>query len=338
MVFENYQCSIEESSPRDLLNKIDKDVLQKKENNMKGMNVVCFGEILWDNLKEGKRLGGAPLNVCYHLNKFGVKSTIVSRVGADQNGLKILDELKSMGIDHKFCSIISSKATSVVNVITGANNQIAYEIVEDIAWDYIEYTDKLETLVKESTALVFGSLAVRSELSRQTLFRLIAKSKFRVFDVNLRRPYYSKELIFALLKKTDLLKLNEEEMCIISDWIGERKSEDVEQIKYLFKHFSNIKEILLTQGSLGATYFSNKDIFKIKAYPVKIKDTVGSGDSFLAAFIANKLKGETIQVALHQASALSSFVTGKSGACPEYNLVELLSGFNLRESLITQVF
>jgi len=292
---------------------------------MKGENIVCFGEILWDNLKEGRRLGGAPLNVCYHLNKLGVNSTIVTQVGSDPNGMDILKELKTLGIDSRYCTVNGTKPTSTVEVVVGEQGDIRYDIVEDVAWDDIVCTPHVEHLVADSDALVFGSLVTRSAISRETLFQLIKKSKFRVFDVNLRSPFYTKELICSLLEMANLLKLNEEEMVIISDWLAFPQETLHEQMEHMQRCFPNIQEIILTRGSQGAIYFSDTERLKVKAHPVRVQDTVGSGDAFLAAFLAYKMKGTSIQTALQQASVLSSFVASQSGACPIYDPKDLLT-------------
>lgn len=290
---------------------------------MKELEVICFGEILWDKLEEGKKLGGAPLNVCYHLTKLGIKSRIVTQVGNDPDGMAILRELERLNINKEFCFVTDKKPTSVVEVQLGENNQVTYEIVENVAWDHIAFTPQLGDMAKFSKALIFGSLASRSETSRETLFKLIEKSSFRVFDVNLRPPYYTKELILALLESTDLLKLNEEELEQISLWLGETASDQQEAVRRIQENFPSIKEILLTRGHLGAVYFGENKILEVPAYKVQVKDTVGSGDSFLAGFVSQKLQNKSIEAALEQASLLSGFVASRNGACPDYELEDL---------------
>lgn len=292
---------------------------------MESQKIVCFGEILWDNLKEGRRLGGAPLNVCYHLNKLGINSSIVTQIGSDPDGIEILKELKRLGVSDEFCTTSAYKPTSTVNVKVTEPEQISYEIVEDVAWDYIKCTDDIKKLVTNASGLVFGSLIARNEISRHTLFGLIKKSKYRIFDVNLRYPFYSKDLIYSLLEETDLLKLNEDEITIISKWLGSGRGEEINQkITYLQACFPNIKEIILTRGSMGAIYFSDTESIKVDAYPVEVQDTVGSGDAFLAGFVANKINKKPIRTALQQASILSSYIAGQRGGCPEYDLQDLI--------------
>ena len=186
----------------------------------------------------------------------------------------------------------------------------------------IEYSPSLADLVEESKVLVFGSLVARNKCSRETLFKLIEKSSFRVFDVNLRSPFYQKELILFLLGQTTLLKLNQEELYEISGWLRGASNRE-EGIKAIQENFPKIEEILLTRGHKGAVYIKGEDWEKIPAYEVEVKDTVGSGDSFLAAFIAVKLRGGSIDTALEQASLLSGFIATRNGACPVYTLEDL---------------
>src|SRR5690606_6659884 len=151
---------------------------------MKNIEIVCFGEVLWDNLKEGRRLGGAPLNVCYHLNKRGIPSAIVSQVGADQNGTDLLKEIDTLQVNRQYCYISSEKPTSTVEVHI-ENEKVSYEIVEDVAWDHISFSEELVQLVKDTNVLLYGSLVTRNEVSRNTLMQLLPYAKYKVFDVNL---------------------------------------------------------------------------------------------------------------------------------------------------------
>ncbi|MGN6418086.1 MAG: carbohydrate kinase family protein [Pseudobacter sp.] len=291
---------------------------------MNNISVVCFGEILWDNLPEGRRLGGAPLNVCYHLTKSGIDSSIISQVGNDQNGKDIIGELYKLRISATYCNISDQKPTSTVEVHT-VGQQVSYEIVENVAWDFIEWNPGLEQLVKNADALVFGSLATRSEVSRSTLFRLMEVSRFRVFDMNLRSPFYQKEEIYLLLEKANLLKLNEEELGIIMQWLGVNEKNKREQLQFIIQRFPNIREIILTLGADGSVYSSEAAFIEQQAHKVQVKDTVGSGDSFLAAFLSKKLKGRNVEESLQSASLLSGFIATQHGACPVYDEQDLLA-------------
>ncbi|MBB1285135.1 carbohydrate kinase [Flavisolibacter sp. BT320] len=300
---------------------------------MKESKIICFGEILWDNLKEGRRLGGAPLNVCYHLQKMGIKSAIITRIGDDRNGRDILAELQKLQVDTTFCTVSKELPTSTVEVHLKENHQVDYEIVENVAWDEMQTTPEMEQAVSEADAFVFGSLVTRSQTSRQTLMALLEKSRYRVFDVNLRAPFYRWEIIQQLLQKTNLLKLNEDELQIIMEWLKQEDSIVEEQLERLQGHFQSIDTILLTQGARGAQCYSQGKHEKVQALKVNVKDTVGSGDAFLAAFLAGKFSGKTIGASLEQASLLSGFVATHDGACPHYEKQDLLSLRNAVQSL-----
>ena len=297
---------------------------------MNDIQVVCFGEILCDNLKEGRQLGGAPLNVCYHLMKMGIKSAVLTQIGDDKNGKDILAELTRRGIDSSFCLVKPGKPTSTVEVITDGLQQVTYDIVENVAWDFIEVNATMEVLVEKAEALVFGSLIARSATSRQSLFRLLAKSRFRVFDVNLRAPFYHREGIVALLEQANLLKLNEDELQVIMEWLGIETVDMHTQLQAILSAFPSIQEILLTLGAKGSLYYSAAEQHFVTANRVEVRDTVGSGDSFLAAFLAGKLKGKPVREALEQASLLSGFIATRPGACPIYDQADLIS---FKESL-----
>ena len=285
-------------------------------------HVVCFGEILWDNLPTGRKPGGAPMNVAYHLNKLGATSTLISRVGEDQNGEELLQLIRSKGLSTEFCQTDDQHKTSTVEVSIGADHEVKYEIVAPVAWDYIQPEQRLEDLVSSADAFVFGTLAVRNAISFQTLQKLLAKAKYKVFDVNLREPHYSKQDIAKLLHQTDLLKLNIHELNLLSAWFSGDCFTEWDRIKVLQKQFG-IREIVVTKGAIGATYYTENAQCNYPAFEVEVNDTIGSGDSFLAAFLSQKLIQKDIQESLTSASALGAYVTTRAGACPEYKRYDL---------------
>ena len=293
--------------------------------------VVCFGEILWDVLPTETLPGGAPMNVAYHLNKSGVAAYLVSRVGNDEQGKKLLSLLESWKLSTKYCQVDQRFKTSEVLAVEGENHEMEYEIVHPVAWDFIEYDEPLEPLLQKADALVFGSLATRNTRSKKTLLALIESAKYRVFDINLRTPHYSAVTISELLKKTNLLKLNENELMIVGSWFDKTVQTPKDAIKMLQNDFE-IKEIILTSGSRGSTYITPAGVISQPAYHVQVADTIGSGDSFLAGFLAKKLQGETEEKALSYAAALASFVTASHGACPEYTKEALTQFKEAKES------
>jgi fructokinase len=292
------------------------------ERSIDNSTVVCFGEVLWDMLPMGAKPGGAPMNVAYHLNQMGVNTHIISRVGQDEPGRKLLEILNGWGLSTDLCQVDSRQATSEVHVVLGENNDVNYDILYPVAWDYISLQEEVAPLLGRADALVFGSLATRNEVSRKTLYAMLETSKYNVFDVNLRAPHYSLEIIHHLLRKTDLLKLNAAELQILAGWYDYSCTTEEEQIRVLQDEFP-IGEIIVTKGSEGASYYTPFTQLDCRASKVEVADTVGSGDSFLAAFLAKKLQKESPDVALAYATVLAGFVTMHHGACPAYDTATL---------------
>ncbi len=293
---------------------MDKDLSQPKK-------AICFGEILWDNLPSGRLAGGAPMNVAYHLRKLGVDTSLISRVGDDEEGKELVNFIASIGIPAEKIQIDQQHATSEAIATLQTNNEMSYDIVAPTAWDFIAWQDNFEKQVAAADVFVFGSLAARNEASKQTLISLLANAKFSVFDVNLRAPHYSKETVAELLSKADFAKLNENEIVTLGEWFTQQTNEN-NVVKTLMEQFK-IAEILVTKGADGGTYYSNLQIINYKAEKVEVVDTVGSGDSFLAAFLSKKLAGEPIEDCLKFAAKLAGFITSQKGACPSYNLDDL---------------
>jgi fructokinase len=286
------------------------------------LQVVCFGEVLWDNFLSGKKPGGAVMNVAYHLKTLGVNSHLISRVGNDENGRELLQVLEDLGLDKTFVQLDQEQKTSTVEVHADQNNEVSYEIVKPVAWDYIAFENSHTRMVAQADALVYGSLSGRCETSRKTLANLLELSPYNVMDVNLRAPDYDEEYVSALLYKTDLLKLNSDELTIISNWFSKDCQAEADRVELLRNQF-NIPEIVITKGSKGASYYGARTEHHWAAYEIKVQDTVGSGDSFLAGLLAMKLSNEYINDTLDFAVALSAFITTKAGACPAYQIADI---------------
>lgn len=280
--------------------------------------VFCFGEILWDVLPEGKQPGGAPMNVAYHLQKAGIETGMISRVGDDAEGGELKGWVKSRSLNTSFIQTDTEHATSHVLATVGAGHEVTYDIVTNVAWDYIAWDKRFDSFLPQADALVFGSLAARNEHSRETLLRLLKLARYKVFDVNLREPHYTQEGLFELLPYADLLKLNEAELALLGRWLGVENASEAATVAELHVRF-NIPAVLLTKGGQGAAYYgANGARYELPAKAVKVADTIGSGDSFLGGFLSQQLKGAMPEEALKYAIALSGFVTSQKGACPDY--------------------
>ncbi|KIO78100.1 hypothetical protein TH53_05785 [Pedobacter lusitanus] len=284
--------------------------------------IICYGEILWDNLPGGRMAGGAPMNVAYHLNRVGAESKLISRTGEDKAGAELVCFCSKIGLPTELIQFDELHATGEVIGKVTDDHEMAYDILTNVAWDYIAYKPNHSVLAGTADAFVFGSLAARNQVSRETLLQILDSAAYKVFDVNLRPPHYTKEILQLLLSKTDLLKLNLNELALLTDWFYKAGATEADSINYLQQNFG-IDEIILTRGSQGVSYYNAERAYHGKAYQVTVADTVGAGDSFLAAFLYKKLKGEAITGALDYALAMGAFIAGQTGACPAYTTADL---------------
>ncbi|KQT35475.1 ribokinase [Chryseobacterium sp. Leaf405] len=283
--------------------------------------VVCFGEVLWDIFPNGSKAGGAPFNVAYNLHKMGIDVKMLSKVGNDDLGKKLIQQISQWGITTDYIQIGEKNPTSTVIAKIDEHNEANYEIVKDVAWDYIELLPEHKELISNADAFVFGSLSARDEKTKETLLQLLEYAPLKIFDVNFRPPFVDTELIKMLLFKANIVKMNQAEMNIILSFIDEEYRNIEDSLLIIANHF-NTKEIILTKGSEGAEYFFNNKQYQFNALPIKIDDTVGSGDAFLAGFVSKRIKNESPEEIMKQAVSLGAFITSKSGACPHYDYEE----------------
>ena len=269
-------------------------------------DVIAFGEILWDVIDGVPHIGGAPFNFAAHVVKCGMTASIVSAVGNDDFGRRAKEQVAALGVDGAFVSVHPSLPTGTVNVML--NNGIpSYEIVKPVAWDEIRAD---VALLPPPRAFYFGSLAQRSPVSSETLARLLEafSSSLVFFDVNLRQKFWSRELIEDCLGRTDILKVNDEEMATL-DFTAER----------LFEACPRLKTVIETRGAAGCAVWSREgEAFTSPAIPDgPVVDTVGAGDSFSAAFLAAVLHGEDLRTAAEKGNLRAGKVAARSGAIPE---------------------
>ncbi|MHB1922833.1 MAG: carbohydrate kinase family protein [Chitinophagaceae bacterium] len=282
--------------------------------------VLCIGEVLWDILPNGRKIGGAPLNVTYHLNKLGINARLLSRIGQDEPGKEISSFFKKNGLDQSLLQIDLKHPTGRVEATLGENHEVSYDIIRDVAWDFIE--NKMETfeLLLNSEFLIFGSLITRSAISRATLNWMLERPCIRVLDVNLRPPFYSREILKELLLKADIVKMNESELKILAGWFG-FKGSDQENMQGLYKAF-DLDILITTHGSMGAYLIHGNSTLFEPGHPIIVADTVGSGDAFLAGFLSELMTGSPLQHALKTASGMGAFIAQMPGGCPPYQKKE----------------
>lgn len=286
--------------------------------------IVCYGEVLWDMLPTGKKLGGAPLNVALRAQSLGNKTTVISSIGNDKIGAEIIDAMKAHSANLNHIQISKNFDTSEVLVHLDDNGSASYEIKMPCAWDDIELLDKDMEVVKTSDAFIYGSLIARSEKSRQTLFGLLEQSKFNVFDVNLRPPHYTPQSIISLMEQAHFVKFNDDELFEICLHLGFENKTLEDRIKLVAEN-TNTSQICVTLGAAGAVLFYENTFYYNEGYKIKVADTVGAGDSFLATIVSKLLNGSTPQKAIDFACAIGAIVASKSGANPFVTNDEIIS-------------
>jgi fructokinase len=280
--------------------------------------VITIGEILWDVFPEGKKAGGSSMNVALNLHKQSIDSSLISAIGDDENGKELFDFLASNHFATDLIQVNTELPTSTVVVQLDENHQATYTIKQPVAWDDIKISDKNIAAVKQTDALVYCSLTCRAEESKKTILTLLENAKTKIFDINLRAPFYTKELIEALLAKADILKINEDEILWVKESFGLSGNTDEQLLKQLSSQF-NIEIICLTLGDKGACVLKDGKLFKHSGYKVQVADTVGAGDAFLATFIACYLQGYPMETTLDNACKVGAFVASQAGANPNYN-------------------
>lgn len=280
--------------------------------------VVGMGEALWDVLPEGKKIGGAPANFAYHVSQFGLPSCVVSAVGDDDLGREIIENFTAKGLKQLIADV--PYPTGTVQVEIDQSGVPQYEIKENVAWDNIHYTERLESLAERTTAVCFGSLAQRNVVSRNTINRFLDvvsrnEENLIVFDVNLRQGFYNKEILCNSMKRCNILKINDEELVTVSRMFG-YPGIDLQDKCWILLGKYNLKMLILTCGINGSYVFTPGNVSFQPTPKVEVADTVGAGDSFTAAFISSVLKGKSVLEAHSLAVRTSAFVCTEKGAMP----------------------
>ncbi len=279
--------------------------------------VAGIGEILWDIFPEGKRLGGAPANFCYITHALGAEAYPVSATGTDPFGAEIRQILENLGLSTEFIAIDPYHETGRVEVTLSGKGVPDYLIKENVAWDFIQLNDPVLRLAGELDAVCFGTLAQRDQISRKTIQTFIEKvpsDKIRLLDINLRLSYYNAEIIDQSLKRSNWLKLNHEELDIISALFGFSGSED--NLLQNFRDRYRLQVIALTLGANGSRLITGETDHRLDAKLTDIEDTVGAGDGFSAALVTAALAGLPYTICHEKAAEMASFLCQHPGATP----------------------
>lgn len=278
--------------------------------------IIGIGEILWDVFPQGKVLGGAPANFAFHVSQLGLNGCAVSAIGDDELGKEILHVL-----DEKRLSTHIEKVnypTGTVQVTLSGKGIPQYEICEGVAWDNIPFSDELETMAKRTKTVCFGSLAQRSAVSHATINKFldsVPADAMKIFDINLRQHFYSKVLIEESLKRCNVLKINDDEVVLVSNLFGWNGMSETETATRLMQDYK-LDIVVLTKGTEGSYVFTPAETSFLPTPLVEVADTVGAGDSFTAGFVASLLKGKSISEAHRKAVEISAYVCTQHGAMP----------------------
>lgn len=278
--------------------------------------IIGLGEILWDMLPTGKQLGGAPANFAYHVCRLGGNGWAVSAISDDGLGREIKNTLSTKKLNTILEEV--NEPTGTVQVTLNAAGVPTYDITEGVAWDHIPFTERIGNLAKETSAVCFGTLAQRSPESRATIHKFIESmpaGSLKVFDINLRQKYYDEKIISDSLRLADILKINDEELEIVSRMLCLTGTSE-ERCRAISREF-NLKFVILTMGGDGSKVILEDRVHLSTPGKINIVDTVGAGDSFTAAFMLAYLRGESIEKAHTLATEVSSYVCTKAGAMPE---------------------
>ena len=283
---------------------------------------VCFGEVLWDVFPTHKKIGGAPLNVALRLQSFQNEGSLISCLGDDQYGHELKSRLQELGVKMDHIQLNEKLETSRVEVVLDKEGVASYTIHGPCAWDDIRLNEALISLVKNAKVFIFGSLIARSKNSRNTLEKLLSVSEFSVFDVNLRPPHYNFRTLETLMNAADFIKFNDEELVEIVEKFDQKHQSFEQSMKFIASK-TNTRNICVTRGSKGAILFYDNTFYYNSGFQVKVADTVGSGDSFLATLIDALLKRSNPQKAIDLACAIGALVAQYQGANPIISTQEI---------------
>lgn len=280
--------------------------------------IVGLGEVLYDVLPQGAKLGGAPANFAYHASQFGYEAVAVSAVGNDALGDQALKTFDENGLKYIIPRV--PYPTGTVNVKLDAEGVPTYTFTPNVAWDHIPFTPEMQEVAKNACAVCFGSLAQRSDESRESIMKFLdatPKDCLKIFDINLRGTFYDKETIQNGLRHCDILKINDEELIIVGRLFGYPGLDIEEKCRLIMKRY-NLKMVVLTCGTNGSYVFAPNDFKSFRETPkVEVADTVGAGDSFTGSFTASILSGKSIEEAHALAVKVSAFVCTQKGAMPK---------------------
>jgi fructokinase len=286
--------------------------------------VVGLGELLWDLFPQGKQLGGAPANFAYISSLLGDHGVVASRVGADLLGEEAIRRFQHFRLPTDFLQYDSAHPTGTVKVLVDSAGQPQYEIIQNVAWDFLAMTSEWRALAAQASAISFGSLAQRSAISRRAILDFLAAAHpqaIRIFDVNLRQSFYSAEIVADSARRANIIKLNHEELPKVMELLGAPKSVassgDMKTSVQWLLQATGAQLICVTRGGRGSLLVTPEELHEHPGFSVRINDTVGAGDAFAAALIHHFLRGAPLSAMNGAANRMGAWVASCAGAMPE---------------------
>ena len=276
----------------------------------------CFGEVLWDVFPTHKKIGGAPLNVAVRLKSMQNEVSVISSIGADKEGAVLLGFLTTNQVDTTGIQTHSDLNTGTVDVTLDNQGSASYAIMQPRAWDAIALTETAQNLAKNADVFIYGSLASREQTSRDTLYQLLKLAKYKIFDVNLRKPHYNAAVLLHLMLEADFIKFNDDEIAEIAALLGAKESTLAQTVLFIAEK-TNTNCICVTRGGQGAVLYFESIFYCNSGYKIVVADTVGAGDSFLSSLINKLIKKTDPQDALDYACAMGALVASHEGANPK---------------------
>lgn len=287
---------------------------------VQSLKIVAIGEVLWDVVGEERHLGGAPFNFACHARALGAHAAIITRVGNDDLGSTIIHRAAELGLPTVYIQRDPVHPTSTVPVTLDAAGSACYEILREVAWDYLEFNDLDRELIDSADILCLGTLAQRSPIARSSIHAALASAKpncLVVADINLRAPHFDEHVLTSTLNRADIVKMNESELAVLQSMYG-LPAGDTPAAEALMSRF-DVATVVVTRGAHGAEAWTQYAHERVEAIPVAVQDTIGSGDAFTALFAMNMAAGNDLADSLHAANVAGAYVATQKGAIPPMN-------------------
>jgi fructokinase len=280
--------------------------------------IVGLGEVLWDLLPSGKQLGGAPANFAYMANLLGDRGVVASRLGADNLGREARSSMDQLGISTRYVQEDATHPTGTVHISVDAAGQPGFTIQDAVAWDSLEWTPQWDELARATDAVCFGTLAQRSPASQATIRRFlhsVPASALRVYDINLRQSFFSRDIVHESLELSHVVKLNDHELPRIAELLSFDASGEEQQARRLLEAYG-LRLVCVTRGASGSLLVTEGQIATHNGFRIRVADSVGAGDAFTASLVHHYLRGASLDQINEAANRLAAWAATQVGATP----------------------